>query len=207
MMLMLCTVIWDTYRADERREVWDALQCLLSDHSPDWSRKGVYAYWNPESRRLLYVGLATNLPERFAQQNGLITHTGGNKADSINDWFIKHERLGFTVLIQAAAVEILDMLYELSPSLGAESNGIARVAEGQLVELHRMEYGYMPPWNRVGGSTLGAEWATRGGRPIIRLLSAADSSLFVARRTLRQLVLDPERNDWRRSSTRHACRH
>jgi hypothetical protein len=52
---MLCTVIWDVYRDDERRDVWAALQDLLPEHSPDWSRKGVYAYWDPGSRELLRV--------------------------------------------------------------------------------------------------------------------------------------------------------
>jgi hypothetical protein len=187
---MLCTVIWDVYGDDDRSEMWAALQNLLHEHSPDWSRKGVYAYWDPERRELLYVGLATNLPERFAQHNGLVTHSGGNKAGAIDNWFAGHARLGFTLLIQAAAVEILDMLYGLSPTLGAESKSITRIAEGQLIELHRLEHGHRPPWNSVGGSALGAQWATPSGRSIIRLLSAAGSSLFVARRTLRELVAD-----------------
>ena len=187
---MLCTVIWDVYRDRERRKVWAALQDLLTEHSPDWSRKGVYAYWDPGSRELLYVGLATNLPERFAQHNGLVAHSGGNKLNKIDSWFEGHERLGFTLLLQAAAVEILDVLYQLNPTLGAESAGITRVAEGQLIELHRLEYGHRPPWNNVGGSALGARWATPSGRCVIRLLSGADSSLFVARRTLRELVAD-----------------
>jgi hypothetical protein len=134
--------------------------------------------------------LATNLPERFAQHNGLVTHSGGNKLNAIESWFVAHERLGFTLLLQAAAVEILDVLYQLSLTLGAESAGITRIAEGQLIELHRLEHGHRPPWNSVGGSALGARWATPSGRPVIRLLSAADSSLFVARRTLRDLVAD-----------------
>jgi hypothetical protein len=187
---MLCTVIWDIYRDDERRNIWMALQDLLPEHSPDWSRKGVYAYWDPENRELLYVGLATNLPERFAQHNGLVAHSGGNKLNAIEGWFAAHERLGFTLLLQAAAVEVLDTLYQLSPYLGAESAGITRIAEGQLIELHRLERGHRPPWNSVGGSARGARWATTSGRSVIRLLSAADSSLFVARRALRDLAAD-----------------
>lgn len=187
---MLCTVIWDVYCDGERRNIWTALQDLLPEHSPDWSRKGVYAYWDPENRELLYVGLATNLPERFAQHNGLVTHSGGNKLNAIESWFVTHEKLGFAIILQAAAVEILDVLYQLSPYLGAEPASITRIAEGQLIELHRLEHGHRPPWNSVGGSALGARWATPSGRPVVRLLSAADSSLFVARRTLRDLVAD-----------------
>src|SRR5260370_6949202 len=84
------------------------------------------------------------------------------------------------------------MLFQLSFTLGVESSDISRIAEGQLIELHRLETGRWPVWNRIGGSTLGAEWATPGGRSMIRLLSAADESLFVARPTLRDLVADKQ---------------
>jgi hypothetical protein len=187
---MLCTVVWDVYRDDERRQLWTAIQELLQEDSRDWSRRGVYGYWDPGTRELLYVGLATNLPERFAQHNRLVSHSGGNKADKIDEWFRSHERLGFTLLLQAAAVETLEMLCRLSPRLGVEVSEISRIAEGQLIELHRLEHGHRPPWNSVGGSTLGAGWATPGGRSMVRLLSAADESLFVARRGLRDLVAD-----------------
>ena len=189
---MLCTVIWDVYGNDERREIWEATRRLLPEHSRDWSRKGVYGYWDPDTRELLYVGLASNLPERFAQHNRLVTHSGGNKADAIDGWFSSHDRLGLTLLVQAAAVQILDMLFQLSPTLGVESSEISRIAEGQLIELHRLETERWPVWNSVGGSTRGAEWATPRGRSMIRLLSAADRSLFVARRTLRDLVTDKQ---------------
>jgi hypothetical protein len=189
---MLCTVIWDVYRDRERREIWNATRRLLSEHSQDWSQKGIYGFWDPDMRELLYVGLATNLPERFAQHNRLVAHSGGNKADAIDAWFSRHDRLGFTLLVQAAAVQILDMLFQLSFTLGVDSSDISRIAEGQLIELHRLETGRWPVWNSVGGSTLGAEWATPGGRSMIRLLSAADESLFVARRTLRDLVTDKQ---------------
>jgi len=188
---MLCTVVWDVYRRHERREVFDAIETLLGRRK-DWSRKGVYAYWDPETRELLYVGLATDLADRFAQHNGLVAHGGGNKARLIDAWFEAHEFLGTTLLLQAAAVAVLDVLYGLSPTLGVESSSLSRIAEGQLIELHRLEYGHRPPWNNVGGSVVGAEWARPSGRPMIRLLSAAEDSLFVARTTLRKLAADED---------------
>lgn len=201
---MLCTVIWDTYANDERRAMWSALHRLVPPDSRDWSRKGVYAYWDPRDRQLLYVGLATDLPERFAQHNRLVPHSGGNKADKIDAWFENRDRIGFSLLVQAAAVEALDVLYGLSPTLGVESSSISRVAEGQLIELHRLEHGRRPPWNGVGGSSLGARWATQRGRSMIRLLSAADESLFVARRALRDLVSDVD--SMRREASVHGAR-
>ena len=59
---MLCTVIWDVYRDAERRDVWQAIRDLIPQHSADWSQKGIYAYWEPDTNELLYVGLAASLP-------------------------------------------------------------------------------------------------------------------------------------------------
>jgi len=191
-VVLLCTVIWDAYCDSERQEVWRAIQQLLPVKSPDWSRQGVYAYWDPNTRELLYVGLASDLPERFAQHNRLIPHSGGNKADSIDEWFRDHDRLGFTLLVQSAAVQTLDDLYRISPLLGVEAGEISKIAEGQLIELHRMARGERPAWNRTGGSVVGAEWARPSDRSVIGLLSAADENLFGARHTLRELVEDDE---------------
>lgn len=201
---MLCTVIWDAYRDSERQEIWRAIQQFLPINSPDWSRQGVYAYWDPDTRELLYVGLASNLPERFAQHNRLITHSGGNKANTIDGWFRGHDRLGFTLLVQSAAVQTLADLHEISPLLGVETGEISKIAEGQLIELHRMARGERPLWNRTGGSVVGAEWANPADRSVIGLLSAADDNLFAARHTLRELVGNEEA--LRNEATVHSAR-
>jgi hypothetical protein len=201
---MLCTVIWDIYRSDERPQVWEALQSLLLEDSPDWSRKGVYGYWDPETKKLLYLGLANNLPERFSQHNGLVPHSGGNKSDQIEAWFERHEQLGLTTMIQAAAVGLLDLMHEISPSLGAESSEIIALGEGQLIELHRRETGARPSWNRIGGSKYGAELAIENGHSLIPILSAARDSLFVARRSLRDLTADERARTW--EATIHSAR-
>jgi hypothetical protein len=187
---MLCTLIWDAYTDADRVSVWAAMRRLLPRNSRDWSRKGVYAFWDPDTRELLYVGLASNLPQRFAQHNELVTHSGGNKSKEINQWFSAHDRLGFTLLIQGAAVQILEDVHRMDWMLGAEAKGLTQIAEGQLIELHKQEHGHWPPWNGVGGSIQGSEWARPSERSVINLLSAADESLFVARRTLRELVED-----------------
>lgn len=185
---MLCTIIWDAYINSERREIWLALCELMPADSPDWSRYGVYAFWDPDTHELLYVGLTSNLPERFAQHNRLVQHSGGNKAERIDEWFSERARLGFTILIQGAAVQMLETLGEINPMLGVQRKGITQIAEGQLIELHKLERGCWPPWNSVGGSVRGAEWANPNDRSVIRLLSAAEDSLFVARRSIRALV-------------------
>lgn len=201
---MLCTVIWDIYRSGERAQVWEALRSLLPEDSPDWSRKGVYGYWDPQSRELLYLGLANNLPARFAQHNGLVPHSGGNKSKQIEAWFEGHEQLGLTTMIQAAAVGLLDLMHEISPSLGAESSEIIALGEGQLIELHRRETGARPSWNKVGGSKYGAELAVENTHSLIPILSAARDSLFVARRSLRNLAADERALTW--EATIHSAR-
>lgn len=201
---MLCTVIWDIYCADERAQVWDALQSLLPEDSPSWSQKGVYGYWDPDTRELLYLGLANNLPERFAQHNGLVPHSGGNKRGEIDAWFEGHKQLGLTTMIQAGAVGLLDLMHEISPSLGAESSEIIALGEGQLIELHRQETGARPSWNRIGGSKYGAELAVENAHSLIPILSAARDSLFVARRSLRNLAADDCALAW--ETTIHSAR-
>ena len=177
--LMLCTIIWDVYADAERRDMWQAIHKLMPADSPDWSRRGVYAFWDPNTRELLYVGLATDLPERFAQHNRLIPHRGETRQRELTSGSPRHERLGFTLLIQGAAVQLLESLRNINPMLGVETREIARIAEGQLIELHKLEHGRRPRWNGVGGFIRGAELARPSDRSIIRLLSAADASLLL----------------------------
>ncbi len=201
---MLCTVIWDAYTYDERKSVWAALKSLLPEGSPDWSRKGVYGYWDPATKKLQYLGLATNLPLRFAQHNGLVSHSGGNKHEQIEAWFSEHPRLGVTTMIQAAAVGLLDQINELSLTMGARSDDIIALGEGQLIELHRKETGSWPPWNGVGGLTRGRDLAVDSGASLIPILAAERDSLFVARRSLRDLAHDRQARVW--EATLHSAR-
>ncbi len=176
-------MIWDAYEWTDRRAVWEALQRLLPRDGEHWSRQGLYAYWDPATHEMLYTGLATNLPERFAQHNGLMHHSGGNKLAKITAWFGEQRRLGLSVMLQAAGVEFLDEIGRTSVTLGVDTDDIIKAAEGQVIELHRLERGRWPAWNGVGGGTGGQGWATASARSVIRVLTAETDSLFVARRT------------------------
>ncbi len=189
---MLCTVVWETYTSNERREVYEALKALLPRDWPIWSRTGLYAYWDPDGRTLLYVGLTRDLPARFAQHNGVVSHRGGNKQANINDWFSAHPRLGVTIMLQSAAVEVMRMIYAINPLHGINPDAMIKLAEGQLIELARKEIGEWPPWNRTSGASRGARLAQPTERSFIPLLAAARDSLFVARRSLRDLVGDED---------------
>jgi len=200
---MLCTVVIDAYRDHEREEVHRALGTLIAADSPDWSRRGVYAYWDRTTHEILYLGLASDLVMRFAQHNGLVTHGGGNKQKEIDAYFAQQETLGFSVLLQGAAVALQDAIAAISPLMASGAKDLIAVGEGQLIESHRLTMGARPAWNKAAGSTRGGRFAVKAQCLLDRLAGVRDS-LFVARRSLRDLVADPRTPDF--EAAIHAAR-
>ncbi|MEE6135337.1 GIY-YIG nuclease family protein [Mycobacterium sp. 050128] len=175
---MLSVVVRDVYTDAERREMRASLKSLLPIDSMIWSPAGVYCFWDPETHDALYVGVSNNLAGRFATHNGLTGRLPrGNKVQEINDWFQTHPRLGYSVILQSA---IADDKYE-----GASSR-----AEGQLIEGHRIRYGSIPPWNKIGASTEGAAKAGVLTGGWFDMLTGRGDSLMVSRRTIRELDAD-----------------
>jgi hypothetical protein len=191
--MTLATVIRDVYRTDERREMRQALRTLFAQGGHDWHPSGLYCFWDPDSRDVLYLGLAGNLERRFSQHNRLAgTTERGNKSVKINEWFQSHERLGYSVVVQSAAVVLLDGLEDLGLD---DASGIIVSGEGQLIESFCQRFGAIPPWNAIGGSTAGARFAAEGAAAYFSLMTGDRDSLFVARRTMRQLAAEPESVD------------
>lgn len=186
---MLCTAISDAYRTDQRAEMHDALERILGPGQSDWTPTGVYAYWDPGSHEILYLGLASNLPERFGQHNGLVSHRGGNKTAEIGRHFAQREKLGITVLVQSKAIKFLEDVAAVDPTLGSVARDLIGVGEGQLIEMHRLVYGAWPAWNKTGGSRRGQRWATPA-TGLLDALSLRRDSLFTARRRLRAVADD-----------------
>lgn len=187
---VLCTVVYDSYSMDERAEVRDALKVLLAPNQPDWSPAGVYCYWDRDSHDILYLGLTKDLPGRFAQHNGLVSHPeGGNKWKHIKPHLETRGRIGFSILLQGKAISLMEQLYEIDATLGWQQQQVLAVGEGQLIETHRLVYGRRPPWNTDPGSLLGRRWATEAA-PLLELLAARRESLFAARVPIRQLATD-----------------
>ena len=116
-------------------------------------------------------------------------HGGGNKKEEIDEYFARKKYLGLTIVIQGAAVAIHDAITELDFTLGVRSDVLIAVGEGQLIEMHRLVHGKRPPWNKTGGSRDGKRWAT-SAPALLDVLAARRSSLFVARRSLRDLARD-----------------
>lgn len=108
----LGTVVRDVYTDGERLVMYEALEMLIRGN--DWSRSGVYCFWDPAKCEALYIGLASNLPERFAQHNSLkgARPRKGNKGREIDEWFGQYERLGFSTILQEA---LADEEYEPTP--------------------------------------------------------------------------------------------
>jgi hypothetical protein len=129
------------------------------------------------------------LPTRFAHHNGLVKHGGGNKREKIDAYFERHERLGFSVLLQSKEIQFMEQIEALDFTMGATGAEVIAVGEGQLIEMHRLAYGKRPPWNDAGGSEQGKRLATPA-EALLDLLAARRDSLFAARRTLRDLVGD-----------------
>ena len=67
-----------------------------------WASAGIYSFWDYYTNEILYIGLASDLYERFRQHNGLlpISHNAC-KYNQINDYFKSHMKLGFTIFVQS----------------------------------------------------------------------------------------------------------
>lgn len=176
--MTLATVIRDVYRSDERTGLRDALRSLLPVGGYNWHPSGVYCFWDPDTRDVLYIGLAKDIERRFAQHNGLVGSAArGNKRKKIEEWFAEHPRLGYSIIVQSAAVVLLE-------DFGLDtSSEIIAIGEGQLIEAHLQRFGVRPPWNAIGGSTYGATWTGPLSAGYFLLLTGRVDGLLVARWT------------------------
>lgn len=203
---VLATLVRDIYRTTERRELRDAVDDLASPNDTyGWASVGIYVFFDPDSRDVLYVGLARDLAERFAQHNGLVVMEARHcKSREIDEWFASREALGYAVLLQSPMDQVsvgrqrgtpsaayydeeTDEFYDY-PTEGLEE---ARHLEGTLIASYRARHGVLPPWNKIGGSVAGAGDATTGGYNVLALATGQADSLLLARKTLRELSADP----------------
>jgi hypothetical protein len=182
---MLGTIMLESYTKDDTREVWAALRDLCPRTGWAWAPAGIYCYWQPESREILYLGLATDLAQRFAQHNGLVRHGRGNKSTQIAAHFEQNDRLGFSVTVQSAAIMAVDR------SATDSARDTILTGEGQLLEAYRRRYGRHPRWNAMGGAVTGQALVTPLTGNYFRLMTGETDSLLVARRSLRRLSADP----------------
>ena len=205
---MLATIVREVYTLADTTEVWNAIDELCSpDDTYQWSSAGVYCFWDPDEHRVLYIGLARDLWERFGHHNGLLSApVGASKKEAIADWFTTHDRLGYSIIVQSSLDQPLTRRSiatyvgtgnwtadDLSAEYADQHSEIIeelRHIEGALIQTHVVQHGGLPPWNKVGGSVAGAGTVGVAGDDMLALLTAVADHLVVARATLRELAAD-----------------
>jgi hypothetical protein len=204
---MWVTVVRDQFGTGQRADVRDALEEIASPLDLyGWSSAGLYSFWDPDTREIKYVGLAIDLPNRFAQHTGLMScPPTGCKITQINQWFDDgHDALGYSVMLQTPNVQPINerAAKDLGTSLAELRKdphvllrplaGELEDVEGRLIEHHRLMHGKRPEWNAIGGSAAGAKRVQDvGPDDLFDVLAGVKDSPLVARRTIRELASDP----------------
>lgn len=190
---MFATIILDAYGPDDRDQIASALDMLCSPtDNYGWASNGVYSFFALENQQLMYLGLASDLAERFRQHNGLIPcEPNCCKKQNIDEYFTRYPRLGFGVLLMSP-LEQIDVAKHRRLSAKApadvEGNWHAQVAEGALIETYRQAMGVLPQWNRIGGSKHGQQLASSAMQHYISAMSGQTDFFLIAKSTLRELA-------------------
>ena len=200
------TIIMDTYKKDEVKTVAEYLEEICSPQdSYGWSSAGIYSFWDYESREILYIGLTSDLGNRFKQHNGLLhTSQASCKYEYIKEYFINHEKMGYTIFVQSSLSQpkvyknqnFFRKSLDIPKGMpikgygGEEGRDSIKTVEGQLIEAHRLAVGNIPSWNKMSGSSDGKMLATLENYfRIVKRFSDKDvNNVFVSRSTLRELA-------------------
>ena len=206
---MFGTVIIDAYRKEETLEMAQAIDDLCSPNDNyGWASAGIYCFWNYYAEAVLYIGLAGDLAERFKQHNGILPIKEGSKLKQIEDYFSKNERLGYTIFVQSPLSQPLvhrnKAMYEkfakqqnspVEDMLSEQGRDDIKRVEGILIESFRRKYGHLPPWNSIGGSTIGQTRVMENNINIVKSFCTPDNyaiNPIVSRSTIRELSQNPE---------------
>lgn len=200
---MFGTVIMDSYTKDEVVELANAIDKICSPTDTEgWASAGIYCFWDIYTERVLYIGLAVDLAERFRQHNGIINMAEGCKKEQIEEYFSRNERLGYSIFTQSnfaqPTVHRNQHIYQDVDSVIEETSENSktdiRVVEGILIEAFRKEYGHLPIWNKVGGSIAGQHRVTEHTINIVKSFCQPDDchkNLLLAHSTIRELSNNP----------------
>lgn len=206
---MFGTVIIDAYRKEETLEMAQAIDDLCSPNDNyGWASAGIYCFWDYYAEAVLYIGLAGDLAERFKQHNGILPMKEGSKKKQIEDYFSKNERLGYTIFVQSPLSQPLvhrnKAMYEkfakqqnspVEDMLSEQGRDDIKRVEGILIESFRRKYGHLPPWNSIGGSTIGQTRVMENNINIVKSFCTPDNyaiNPIVSRSTIRELSQSPE---------------
>ncbi len=204
---MLCTFMADVYKKEDTASIVSALNeiCNAGDNI-GWSSAGVYCFWNPETKEILYIGLAVDLAQRFQQHNGLLPcPVNACKIEQITDYFEKNDLLGYSVLLQSSMYQPFNANYfarfegEVDPDLVdyAEIDDAAReeiaLLEGFLIQAHQNQ-SKRPKWNKVGGSKRGQaiNYPSVSADRLLNCFTGDYREPLLARSSLREIACDGE---------------
>lgn len=206
---MFGTVIIDAYRKEESLEMANAINdlCSPTDNSGR-AYSGIYCFWDYYAEAALYIGLASDLAERFKQHNGILPVKEGSKQKQIEDYFSRNERLGYTLFVQSPLSQPLvhrnRKMYEkfakqqnspIEDMLSEQGKDDIKRVEGILIESFRRKYGHFPPWNSIGGSTTGQAKVMENNINIIKSFCRPDDykvNPIVSRSSIRELSKNAE---------------
>lgn len=199
------TFLLDAYRQDEATEVRAALETVLGpDSGSGWATGGVYVFWHADTREPLYVGIAGDLPERFAQHNSLRgCPASGCKREQIKEYFKNDcDRLGYSVLAlsslsqpsthrQRKTLGLTEPeLIQLNEALSEDAIDEIRALEGRMIALYARQFGKPLSWNVSPGRLPRVSPDTQDGT--LATAVGCFDCLLQARKTIRQLAQDGE---------------
>lgn len=208
---MYGTIVQNSFSKNDAPFIAEYLDdlCSPTDYY-GWSSTGIYTFWNYNTREILYIGLATDLSQRFKQHLGLTASNShrGTKYLKIEEYFQSNTTLGYSVLLQSilGQATIRKNFSPFSSSIQTytdiENRSLSdynredikinlKDIEGQLIESFKQVHGHFPSWNSIGGSIVGQSKATRENYELIRSFSTSQYSPFVARSTLKELSHNP----------------
>lgn len=203
---MFGTIIMDSYKSDEKELMSNNIDEICSPmDSLGWASAGIYSFWDYYTKDVLYIGLASDLCVRFKQHNGLLPIAeNACKVRQIENYFLSHERLGYSILVQSPMSQPIvhrnEALYRkflevpkgipISNYAGEEGLEHIRQAEGQLIESYRQAVGDVPLWNKIGGDTFSRRYASENNYLYVvrAFASGTPNNYLVSRSTIRELA-------------------
>lgn len=202
---MLCTFIQEKYCQKDSSSVAEAIDDIFSPlNNAGWSSSGVYSFWHPDTKEILYIGLAVDLAVRFRQHNKLVKFDPkACKSVQISDFFKINTYLGYSVLVQSAYSQpsckrfnVKNFLTEKEAQIQYDelvSYGYEAIVstEGLLIEAHKLAMGRKPKWNKAGGSKLGSSKATENHMQLLKICNGEVEDWMLARKTIREISSNP----------------
>lgn len=197
---MFGTIIIDTYSKKEVNEIAIAIDELCSPNdSLGWSSAGIYSFWDINTLDILYIGLASDLANRFKQHNGIINiSSSGSKYKKIKNYFETNEKIGYSIFVQSSLSQpdvARNKKFEMRDfeNIGNEGIEYIKNIEGQLIEAYKLANNRLPLWNEIGGSALTRKYSTVNNYHQIVQNFAINGlqNPIVAKCTIRELSSNP----------------